>query len=106
GWLRSMLACAESAPDVGVVTPKFVYPDGTLNEAGAVVWRDGTGANYGRGDPPDLFQYQYRRETDYGSGAALMVKSSFWKEVRGFDERFLPMYYEDTDLCFQAREQG
>lgn len=106
GWLGAMLACAESAEDVGVVTPKFVYPDGSLNEAGGIIWRDGTGVNYGRGDVPDHFQYEYRRETDYGSAAALMVSADLWKSAGGFDERYLPMYYEDTDLCFEARERG
>jgi O-antigen biosynthesis protein len=106
GWLAAMLDCGESSDEVGVVTPKYVYPDGRLNEAGGVIWRDGTGMNYGRGDAPDLFQYEYRRETDYGSAAALMVRADFWNEVGGFDERFLPMFYEDTDLCFQARERN
>jgi GT2 family glycosyltransferase/SAM-dependent methyltransferase/glycosyltransferase involved in cell wall biosynthesis len=106
GWLRALLACAESSPDIGVVTPKFVYPDGRLNEAGGIIWRDGTGVNYGRGDSPTCFRYEYRRETDYGSAAALLVSTTLWREVGGFDERFLPMYYEDVDLCFQARERG
>jgi GT2 family glycosyltransferase/glycosyltransferase involved in cell wall biosynthesis/SAM-dependent methyltransferase len=106
GWLRAMVDCAESAEDVGVVTPKFIYPDGTLNEAGGIIWRDGTGVNYGRGDCADHFQYEYRRETDYGSAAALMVSAALWEEIGGFDERFLPMYYEDVDLCFQARDRG
>ena len=106
GWLTAMLACAESAEDIGVVTPKYLYPDGTLNEAGGIIWRDGTGVNYGRGDRPEHFQYEYRRETDYGSAAALMVKADLWTEVGGYDERYLPMYYEDTDLCFEARERG
>jgi GT2 family glycosyltransferase/SAM-dependent methyltransferase/glycosyltransferase involved in cell wall biosynthesis len=106
GWLEAMLDCANSAPDVGVVTPKFIYPDGSLNEAGGIIWRDGTGVNYGRGDQPDLFQYEYRRETDYGSAAALMVSTELWKNIGGFDERYLPMYYEDADLCFDARERG
>jgi GT2 family glycosyltransferase len=106
GWLSAMLECAESAEDVGVVTPKFLYPDGTLNEAGGIIWRDGTGVNYGRGDRPEHFQYEYRRETDYGSAAALMVSSELWNATRGFDERYLPMYYEDADLCFEARERG
>jgi GT2 family glycosyltransferase/glycosyltransferase involved in cell wall biosynthesis/SAM-dependent methyltransferase len=106
GWLLAMLACADSAEDTGVVTPKYVYPDGSLNEAGGIVWRDGTGANYGRGDAPDLFQYEYRRETDYGSAAALMVSAQLWKATGGFDERYHPMYYEDVDLCFEARERG
>ena len=106
GWLEAMLDCASSAPDVGVVTPKFIYPDGSLNEAGAIIWRDGTGMNYGRGDVAERFQYEYRRETDYGSAAALMVSAELWKDVGGFDERYLPMYYEDADLCFEARERG
>jgi O-antigen biosynthesis protein len=106
GWLRALLDCAESAPDIGVVTPKFVYPDGRLNEAGGLIWRDGTGVNYGRGDSPARFRYEYRRETDYGSAAALLVSAKLWRDVGGFDERFLPMFYEDVDLCFQAREQG
>lgn len=106
GWLREMLECAESADDIGVVTPKFLYPDGSLNEAGGIIWRDGTGMNYGRGQDPSLFQYEYRRETDYGSAAALMVSTRLWQDVGGFDEYYLPMYYEDVDLCFQARERG
>jgi glycosyltransferase involved in cell wall biosynthesis len=106
GWLSAMLDCGESADDVGVVTPKYIYPDGRLQEAGALMWRDATGVNVGRGEGTDHCIYNYRRETDYGSGAALMVRASFWREIGGFDERFVPMYYEDTDLCFQARERG
>jgi GT2 family glycosyltransferase/SAM-dependent methyltransferase/glycosyltransferase involved in cell wall biosynthesis len=106
GWLAAMLDCAESGEDVGVVTPKFVYPDGSLNEAGGIIWRDGTGANYGRGDIADAFQYEYRRETDYGSAAVLMVSAELWSALGGFDERYVPMYYEDADLCFGARERG
>ena len=106
GWLSSMLECATSSPNIGVVTPKFIYPDGTLNEAGAIVWRDGNAWNYGRGDVADAYQYEYRRDTDYGSAAALMLRIDLWKQVDGFDERYVPIYYEDTDLCFAARERG
>ena len=79
---RALLECAESAPDVGIVTPKYLYPDGTLNEAGAIIWRDGTGANYGRGEDPPACQSEYRREVDYGSAAALMVRAELWRERR------------------------
>jgi GT2 family glycosyltransferase/SAM-dependent methyltransferase len=106
GWLPAMVECGNSADNVAVVTPKFIYPDGSLNEAGGIVWRDGTAMNYGRGDDPDRFQYEFRRETDYGSAAALMVRADFWKQIGGFDERYRPIYYEDTDVCFQAREHG
>jgi GT2 family glycosyltransferase/SAM-dependent methyltransferase len=106
GWLEAMLECAESDESVGVVAPKFISPDGSLCEAGAIIWSDGTGANFGRGDEPGRFQYEYRREVDYGSAAALMVRGQLWTEVGGFDERYLPMYYEDADLCFEAHERG
>ena len=105
GWLESLLRCGESAPDIGVVTPKYLQPDGNVSEAGGIVWRDGSATNYGRGDAPGRLQYEFRRETDYGSAAALLVRADLWRERGGFDERFLPMYYEDVDLCFDARER-
>ena len=106
GWLTALLQCGTSSPDVAVVTPQYLYPDGVLNEAGGIIWRDGTGMNFGRGADPTGWRYQYRREVDYGSAAALLVRMSFWREVGGYDERFAPMYYEDADLCLGAWERG
>jgi GT2 family glycosyltransferase/SAM-dependent methyltransferase len=106
GSLEAMLDCGESVSNAAIVTPKYLYPDRTLNEAGAIVWRDGTGWNYGRGHAASIFHFEHRREVDYGSAAALMTRASFWRDVGGFDELFVPMYYEDADLCFQARERG
>ena len=78
-WLSAMVECGDSAPDIAAVTPKYLYPNGALNEAGAIIWRDGTGMNYGRGSDATLFPYEFRREVDYGSAAALMVRTSFWR---------------------------
>ncbi len=105
-WLRAMLDCAESRDSVGVVAPKFVSPDGRLSEAGGILWSDGTGVNFGRGDDPGAFQYEYSREIDYGSAAALLVRTELWREIGGFDKRYEPMYYEDADLCLEARQRG
>jgi GT2 family glycosyltransferase len=105
GWLAALFDCGESRPDVAVVVPKFVYPDGLLAEAGGIIWRDGTGAHYGRGHDPANCHYEYRREVDYGS-VALMVRKDFWGDVGGFDWRFEPTSYEDADLCFEARRRG
>ena len=106
GWLTAMHDCASSSPDIGIVTPKYLYPDRSLNEAGAIIWDDGTGWNYGRGEGPNDCYFEFRRDVDYGSAAALMVKAGFWRDVGGYDERYTPMYYEDADLCFSARERG
>ncbi len=106
GWLENLLQTAESDEDVGVVAPKFIAPDGTLSEAGGILWRDGTGVNYGRGEDPSQPRFEYTREVDYGSAAALLVRTELWREIGGYDERFVPMYYEDADLCFEARRRG
>ncbi len=105
GWLGALLDAARE-PDVGIVTPKYVSPDGRLSEAGGLIWSDGTGANYGRGDSAADFRYEFTREVDYGSAAALLVRAQLWRELGGYDRRFAPMYYEDVDLAFQARRDG
>jgi GT2 family glycosyltransferase/SAM-dependent methyltransferase len=106
GWLEALLSCARSADDIAVVTPKYLYPDQSINEAGAIVFKDATGYNYGRGQRATDCYYNFRRDVDYGSAAALLVRMDIWREVGGYDERYLPMYYEDVDLCFAARERG
>jgi GT2 family glycosyltransferase len=106
GWLENLMKTAQATDDVGVVAPKYLAPDGLLSEAGGIIWSDGTGVNYGRGEEPALPRYEYTREVDYGSAAALLVRTDLWREVGGYDERFVPMYYEDADLCFEARRRG
>ena len=105
GWLAPLLKLFENA-DVGIVGPKLLFPNGKLQEAGGIIWDDASGWNYGRADDPSRPQYNYVRETDYVSGAALMIRRSLWQELGGFDEAFVPAYYEDTDLCFAVRAAG
>ena len=105
GWLPPLLEVVRRE-DVGAVGSKLVYPDGTLQEAGGLIWNDGTGWNYGRGDDPMEPEYSYIREVDYCSGASLIVKRELFEKVGGFDERFKPAYCEDTDLCFSLRKLG
>ncbi|RHP35000.1 glycosyltransferase [Lachnotalea sp. AF33-28] len=106
GWLSSLIALIESDPSIGMVGSKLVYPDGRLQEAGGIIWRDGTGWNYGRLDDPSKPEYNYVREVDYISGAALMLPLELWKEIGGFDERYAPAYCEDVDLAFAVRDKG
>lgn len=106
GWLDELVATADADPRVGIVGCRLVYPDRRLQEAGGIIWNSGHGWNYGRGDSPDLGQYGYLREVDYCSGAALLVRHAVWHSLDGFDPAFAPAYYEDTDLCFRARQQG
>lgn len=106
GWLEPLVEVLDEHDDVAVVGSRLVYPTGRLQEAGGIIWSDGTGLNYGRFDDPDKAEYAHPRDVDYVSGAALMVRRSFWKDVGGFDEQFAPGYYEDADLAFTARDRG
>ena len=105
-WLDAMLAVFEQQSEVGVVGARLVYADGSLQEAGGMIFADGSGWNYGRGDDADRPQYSFVSETDYVSGACLMLHRSLFEQLEGFDTHYSPAYYEDTDLCFRVREQG
>jgi len=105
-WLDHMLALYERDEHSGLVGAKLVFPDGRLQEAGGLIWRDGSGHHIGRYDDPGKPEYNTVREVDYCSGACLLIESAFFRQLGGFDDRYAPAYYEDTDLAFRVRQAG
>jgi GT2 family glycosyltransferase/radical SAM superfamily enzyme YgiQ (UPF0313 family)/Tfp pilus assembly protein PilF/glycosyltransferase involved in cell wall biosynthesis/SAM-dependent methyltransferase len=106
GWLTALTDTFKLSDDIGAVGSKLIYPDMRLQEAGGIIFSDGNGWNFGRGDIPDHGRYSRPVEVDYCSGASLAVRKDLYERIGGFDEIYAPAYYEDTDLCFSLREIG
>lgn len=105
-WLEPLVNLIESNDKIGMVGSKLLYPDGKLQEAGGILWKDGSAWNYGNSRNPEDPEFNYVKEVDYISGAAIMIRRSLWNEIGGFDERFAPAYCEDSDLAFEVRKRG
>jgi O-antigen biosynthesis protein len=99
GWLESLVETADRHPDAGAVGSRILNPDGSLQEAGSVIWSDASTLGVGRGLPEGSTRYSYLREVDYSSACSLLVRRRTFERLGGFDERYFPGYNEDVDLC-------
>jgi GT2 family glycosyltransferase len=107
GWLPPLLRLFHDEPKAGVVGGKLILPDGTLQEAGNYVFRDGSVGHFGRADTEvEDPLYGFVREVDYCSGALLATPRVLFAKLGGFDRRFRPGYYEDADYCMRVRQAG
>jgi GT2 family glycosyltransferase len=107
GWLTALLDTFRRFPDAGAVGGKLVLPDGTLQEAGGVIFRDGSAQHFMRRETNlDSPAINYVRSVDYCSGALLATPRQLFNALGGFDRRYKPAYYEDVDYCFKIRQAG
>jgi len=105
-WLEPMVSLFRQRPGTGAVGAKLLNPDGSLQEAGGIIWQDASGWNFGRLEDPSKRAYNYVREVDYCSAAALLVERLVFANLGGFDRIYAPAYFEDADLCFRLRQIG
>ncbi|KJR40985.1 glycosyl transferase family protein [Candidatus Magnetoovum chiemensis] len=105
-WLEALIDVCKGDKRVGIVGSKLIYPDGRLQEAGGIIFSDGNGYNFGRYDDPNKPEYCYVKEVDYCSGASILIPKTLFEHLGGFDTRFAPAYYEDTDISFSVRSLG
>ena len=105
-WLESLVELSENDSNIGLVGSKLIYPNGMLQEAGGIVFKDASGCNYGRCHNPNSPEYNYVKEVDYISGASILIRKQIFEKLGGFDEQYKPAYYEDSDLAFAVRKLG
>lgn len=106
GALDSAVDLIEDDPAIGAVGAQVVRLDGTLQEAGSIIWQDGSCQGYGRDENPLNSEYMFQRDVDYCSGVFLLTSRALFLENGGFDRAFAPAYYEETDYCMRLRALG
>ena len=106
GCIRHIVAAARRSDSIGAVGGKLVYTDGTLQEAGSIIWSDGSCEGYGRGGDPSAPEYNFERPVDFCSAALLLTRRALFEQLGGFDERYRPAYYDDADYCVRVWRSG
>ena len=104
--LSSALSSIHEQESVGAVGGKISLLDGSLQEAGSIIWSDGSCLGYGRGDDPMASDYMFERDVDYCSGAFLLFRRKDFEELDGFDLDYGPAYYEESDFCIRLHKKG
>lgn len=106
GWLSWLLTTADRHADAGAVGSLILFPDGTIQEAGSIIWSDGSTMPVGRESAGDAPTWHFVRRVDYCSACSLLVRKDAWLRLGGFDPAYHPAYYEDVDLCLGLRRLG
>ncbi len=106
GTVEQAVAAIRRDPSVGAVGGRLILPGGELQEAGSIVWNDGSCEGHGRGGSPWAGEFSFAREVDYCSAALLLTPRRLFEDLGGFDDRFKPAYYEDADYCIRLWQAG
>ncbi len=107
-WIEGMLAQCQR-PEIGVAGVKLLYPNDTIQHAGVIIGLGGAAGHVLVGehrDGPGYFNY-VNLLNNYAAltAACIMVKTSVFDEVSGFNESFA-VEYNDVDFCLRVLDQG
>jgi GT2 family glycosyltransferase len=106
GWLEALVAAARRHPEAGAIGGKVLFPDGRLQSAGMILWRNATTSPPWSGASPPASAFDTPRPVDYCGTSSLLIRAATWDAVGGFDERFFPVYFVDVDLAMAIRQLG
>lgn len=101
GWLRPLLA--ELDRGVSIVAPVFLEPDGRVQEAGHVLYADGSTSPI---TAPTVLGGDDQRRPDYASAACWLIERTEHERLGGFDAAFHPAFYEDVEFALRAGRLG
>lgn len=106
GALDTLIETADAEPTVGVVGPKLLNMDGTLQKSWASFpsfWSEVVGKNFPFRKPvpnmPNTF------DVDWIMGACMLVRAETIQDVGKLDEDYF-FYSEETDWCFRIKKKN
>lgn len=105
-WLNYLYSSAYSADYIAAAGGKTLYPNGTIAEAGAELYDDGTGRNKGRYKNPNDPEYNISHYTGYCSGCLLYMRRDAIDLIGCFSQELEKMYYEDSEWQYRAHIHG
>jgi GT2 family glycosyltransferase/glycosyltransferase involved in cell wall biosynthesis len=105
-WLEPLIHELQQNADVGAVGPKFLYPDGSIREAGAFLDKNGRSVARGKGQTSGAGLFNEKREVQYVSADCFAIRKKDFLKVGGFSFVYEPAHYEDADLCLSLRAAG
>jgi GT2 family glycosyltransferase len=107
-WLQTMLGFAK-IPGVGVVGARLLFPDGRVQHAGVLLFRDGpTHAFLGLPQKSPGYMCYPLVARDYAAvtGACMLTPRALFLAHGGFDEAELRVNFQDIDYCLRVRRTG
>src|SRR5205823_3395897 len=101
-WLGEMVSQALQ-PRVAAVGARLLYPDDRIQHAGVILGGGGVAAHAHKGLPRSNHGYFSRailaQELSAATAACILVRSSAYLEIGGFDEEHLKVAFNDVDFC-------
>ncbi len=105
-WLESLIETAEANPAAGAIASMVLSPNGELQSAGCIIWREALTSQGWRPLNANPNTFSQTRPIDYSGTCSLLVRADTWDAIGGLDERHYPAYYVDVDLCMAIRKHG
>ncbi len=118
GALGELLEAADAHPQAGIIAPKLLNPDGSLQHScrrfptpAAALFRH---TFLGRLFPNNRWAAEYvmadwphneAREVDWVSGACMLIRRELYEEIGALDEGFF-WGCEDVDYCLRGHRAG
>ncbi|MFO0566307.1 MAG: glycosyltransferase family 2 protein [Polyangiaceae bacterium] len=112
GWLDRLERELEALPDAGLVGPRLLFHDGTVQHDGIAFRRDPTWPTLwlndhpGKGIPAHLVRGPRVERVPAVTAACAVIARAFFQELGGLDEGYIVGDYEDSDLCLRAAARG